>query len=196
MRPQQEQPGPTGWEHRDGLNLALFVCQSVATTVEAVLHYRFGERFFDLRALIGAVGIPIFATLFPGHDVEPLMWFLGLYLFACASARIDAIRHQRNGPRVHSFYGGYPLLCAIFRRCDEVLMKRLVEPVLLFVGGWFVAGWNAPLGDYLMFAGFALACSVNAALAVERARALDLYDASVQQRRLAERFRGTGDDWR
>jgi hypothetical protein len=73
---------------------------------------------------------------------------------------------------------------------SELTCKRFVEPVYVLLVGWTLWLLNeAPLGSYLMLAAVCLLVSVNASIAFDNIRVMNMHDAVIDQELIAERFR-------
>lgn len=168
----------------------LFVAQALAVSVEVFLHKRFGERFLGLQAAAACAVIFFFPIFWEGHDVTPLIAFLVAYLCMCAFARAHmAVGARRQGQREHSYYTGWPHCMRFAGRMGEETVKCIIEPMLVFLTGVFVMPWSEPLGGYLMLASLGLFISTNVTRGQDRTRLLDMNDALIEQRKVAERFR-------
>jgi hypothetical protein len=181
-----------------GANLAwaLFVCRSVAVSVEVFLHREIGERYLGLPAAAVLLLVPLYSLGWRGHDLWPLMLFLLAYLVMCCCARVGSLVRRFRGEPGHSFYTGWPRVMTARAKWSEVTFKRFVEPLLVLSFGFLILLANPPLGTYLMLAAGGLFISVNASIAEERTRALDMNDAVIHQEIVAERFRGMrGERW-
>jgi hypothetical protein len=115
--------------------------------------------------------------------------FAGLYgilwLIACINA---LIRRWRKMERVHSRYGGRPHLCRLLPGWQEIHVK-MVEAVLVLGIGFAIHLLNRPLGDYLMLAGVFVLVRGYCVASALRERAVELNDAVIEQREIAEHFR-------
>lgn len=190
----QEQPRPdpqTGF--RNFVSILVFIARTFAVSVEVFLHRSetFGERYLDLQAAAALLLIffwPAFCG--PMHDPLPMLIFLGLYLLACLTVRMAVHRRiRRGGPQPHSRYTGTPALMKRFRRTPEIKVKRVVEPIVVFLAGSVLLAFSPPLGGYLMIASAGLFISTSLAENYDRQRLRDLNDAYLEQSRVAERFR-------
>ena len=183
-------------EIRKSTNVAIFVCQVWAISMEVFLHRDVGERYLGPRAAAVLVLIPLYSLGWQGYDLEPLYWFLGTYFAMCFIARAGIAARLRRGEHCHSFYTGWPRFLGPRATVSEISMKRCWEPGILSLLGFAVRDWNAPLGTYLILGAASLAISVGASEAVERQRTLDMNDAVIDQEQTAERFRAMrGERW-
>lgn len=123
-----------------------------------------------------------------------MLYFLGLYLFRCATIRMQIFRDARSGVRRHSRYSGRSRLTGSYPERDELTLKRSTEPALVTVLGVCVLAFNAPLGFWLVLSALALRYTVELSLQHERIRAQDTFDGFLEQQRVTERFRRLLDD--
>lgn len=190
MEAQQNVNGPD--QMKAVLGVVHFVCRSLAATVEVFLHKSrsFGERYLGLQA-VAAVLVIFFSTAFwRGENVLPVLIFLLAYIVACAIARIGVTaRVNAGGPQTHTFYTGTPRIMRWAGQMSEETVKRIVEPMLVFVIGALMLQASLPLGTFLTLASFGLFASVNLAAGFDRTRALDMHDAYIDQCNAVERFR-------
>ena len=172
------------------LGLVAFVSRTLATSVEVFLHRGFGERFLGRHSAAVILAVFVFAGLH-GGDVRGLLAFLVTYLVACAFVHIGIMRRRRRGEVEHSFYNGRPFFLSwrIFKKVSEKSAKA-VEPILVFLIGCLFMPVSHALGAYLMVASVGLLVSVGLAETYQRVRQLDLQDALIDQRIVANRLRG------
>lgn len=193
----QRTPSQSPPDTKASIGWLLFACRALAATVEVFLHRAetFGERYLGPQVGIALLVLFFFPAFWQGHDPDPVMWFLAAFLAACVVIRVRTQkRRSRGGPQPHTLYSGVPHLSRIAGKMDERTVKSKLEPVLVWLTGFIVAELNRPLGAYLMLAAFGLLIATHAALALERKRALDVHDAFIDQRGVAERFRNLRGD--
>lgn len=187
--PQQDDIKPRG---QDGLAWVGLFARALATSLEVVLHDRrtFGERYFGLQSALAVLVMFLFPIFYEGQDPFPLYLFMVVYLFLCAAARGATIKRRLKGePGEHSHYSGRPHMSRLAARIGESRVKGFVEPMLACVAGAMISEFSPPLGGYLILAGIGLFISVQLTLANERRRVLDLNDAHMEQRHVAEQWR-------
>lgn len=192
MNMNQQQPTSHMEQFRSMVGWLTFVSGALAASVEVFLHRSrtIGERYLGLQATAVIAIVLLYSLFWEGYDVMPLLRFLGMFLFMCFLARVGAAaRRRRGGPQEHTRYTGFPRVCSVFRRLSERTAKMVVEPMLVFLAGAFVMPVSEPLGGYLMLASVGLLISVHMSVGYDRVRALDMNDASIDQRQIAERFR-------
>lgn len=160
----------------------VFVCRSLAVSLEVFLHGRLGSRYLGLPGFGAAVLLALWTLGWPGYDLLPLLWFAGAYLAMCLLSRLGVFVRWLRKDIEHSYYTGRPHLLRIFPRWNELVLKRVLEPLLVCAIGIVVAQFNFPLGCYLTTASIGLALSVAITDERARTRALDLRDAIIEQR--------------
>lgn len=177
---------------RAGSNWLALISGALAASVEVFLHRTrsFGSRYLDLRAAAVVLMIPFYSLMWEGYDLVPLMQFLAGYLFMCLLVRLSCVMNSRRGHlQEHSRYTGYPRIKRLLRSTSETTIKLAVEPLLVFTVGIFAMPWNEPLGGYLILAAAGLLISTHLNAGYSRVRSLDMHDAYIEQRQLAELFR-------
>ncbi len=169
------------------------VVRAVAFSVEVFLHDpgSFGERYLRVRAVAAAIIIFFFPIFWDRHhNVVALMGFLLLFLIACGWIRLaTAIRIRKGGWQPHSYYNGRPTILRYFKRLNEEMVKTKIEPFLTFLIGALLMPVSEPLGGYWLLASVALLASTCLTKEYERTRALNMNDAYLDQKHIAERFR-------
>ena len=169
-----------------------FFARTLSTSVEVFLRSGFGERYFGMQA---AAVIPLalaFTMFWKDEDPIGLFVFLGAYVFMCAGRRIEGAIRRKRGDIAHTYYNGRPgiLSWRIFRRLSERTAKRLVEPMLVCVTGALLNAVSRPLGFYLIVAGVGMIVSTGFSEAYLHVRMMDVRDAYIEQKQVAEKFRG------
>jgi hypothetical protein len=187
----QQSQGNNDRDYKALLIWVALIFRALTLSVEVFLHKgrTFGERYLGLQAAVAPLLMLLFPLLFPRHDPRPMLWLLFAYLAMCGAARLRLTLRRRRSGHVHSLYTGQPRLGRLLRFASEITIKRFIEPPLVFTAGVLLLPRSEPLGCYLMLAGFALFATVNQSIVQERVRALEMSDAFLDQRSLAERFR-------
>jgi hypothetical protein len=190
MQQEQGQNGPERF--KAAAYWLTFICRALAFSLEVFLHKSssFGRRYVGMQALVATLIIFFFPVLMPEHDPRPLHGFLLLFLAMCLLVRVSTFVRRCGGDQVHSFYNGEPRLSFLTRWTSELTVKRGLQPLLVFVGGALTLSISQPLGAYLMLAAFGLGASVSLSAGFDETRAMDMRDSFIEQRQLAERFRG------
>lgn len=183
-RPMQGPP-----DTAPAFNVVMFVLQVFATSIVVFLRHGFGSRYLGIHGVLVFILVPLFSLLFPEHDLRPLLQFLPVYLGACAMHALRRLSRRSKTRQIHSYYGGRPLLLRLLRRQNEVLVKRILEPVVVVLVGFAIAGMNLPLGMYITVAGICLFSLENIKALWEAQQVLDLNDAVIDQQQRAEWFR-------
>ncbi len=175
----------------------LFLSQTLETSIVVFTRSRFGARYFGVHAAAVVPLVLVYSLFWREHDPTPLWAFLGCYLLAWGAARAGILRRRAHGDNEHSFYSGTPsiLRWPVFRRwLGERAAKAWMEPLLVLGCGIGLTHLSQPLGSYVMLAAAGMVMSMAIARAHERTRLMDMRDAYIEQRSLAERFREGG--WR
>lgn len=186
---QQQQPGRLQ-QAKSAFGWLLFISKTFAISVEVFLHKGIGSRYIGIQGLGAAAIIFFWGGFWPEHDVRPMLVYLLFYFAFCFAHRMDALmRMRRGGEQGHSYYTGWPILMRFNKRANEITVKRIVEPMFVFVVGVFMCDVSEPLGTYLMVAAVGLLVSVQSNFIFDQTQATDMNDAMVQQKQLAERLR-------
>jgi hypothetical protein len=191
MEQQQRQTGPQ--QLRMAAGWLAFIARMLANSVEVFLHKgdTFGERYLGMPAGAAVLAICLYAGCWPGHDLSFLFLFLFAYLFMCPAARIGVSARQRRGDsEPHSYYTGRPWIMRLTGRMSEQTVKSTIEPLIVFLVAVFTMPVSEPLGGYLLLASLGLLASTSMSAGFDRKRQIDMHDAFIEQRDLAERFRG------
>ncbi|MGD9790600.1 MAG: hypothetical protein AB7Q00_12635 [Phycisphaerales bacterium] len=167
-----------------GLGLLAIVCRMLAVSVEPILHTRMGKHALGMPAFFATVAIPFWGILFPGDNLDALIWFWLVFLGGCVWNRVFSARVGE-----HTRYTGDSRLRVIFRRMDEATLKGVVEPLLVFISGVALYPVSRALGSYLMVACFGLTGSISLSMAALRSKVDQLSDARLEQEQLADAFR-------
>lgn len=169
----------------------LFFSQVLETSIVVFLRRGFGARYFGIHALAVIPLVLVYTLLWHGHDVTPVLWFLACYCLMLGVARFGVVR--RGIGSEHSFYSGYPsvMKCRVFRGwLSERCAKTWVEPLMVLGAGALLTNVSEPLGIYIMLCAAGLVVSRQLAIAYMRNRVMDMRDSYMEQREVAERFRG------
>jgi hypothetical protein len=172
---------------RTSMQIGFLIARSYATTIEIFLHKGFGRRYFGLNAIVGAFILFACSLLLEEWDTTWLKMYL---LFYVMYLFIHLLVPDRDRGQ-HSYYAGYPLLLPQRSRVSEYAFKRYYEPLFVAMFGGLVWFFNAPLGGYLIGAGWALNVVNSMGRVADRNRVLDLRDAVIEQQIVSEEFRST-----
>ncbi len=174
---------------RQAANWLRFIVESWAVSVEVFLRREFGWNYIGAKGALVLLLVPMFMLLWPGHDLRPLLWFLGTYLVMCVVARAQAWQRRSRGDANHSYYSGRSWLMGIFRGCSEVTVKQWFEPLLVGIVAFLIGETNVPLAAYLLGSAVCLFMSTFGREQSVRQRAAAMNDAVIEQEIVAERFR-------
>ncbi|QYO62488.1 hypothetical protein [Leptolyngbya sp. 7M] len=190
---QQQQEQQAGWtpiqDAKKAANILVFLANAVASPVEVFLRTKFGSNYFGMPSVVALLLVPMWALFWPQESPAGICVFWLLFIAFQLRARIETFRMLARGEHVHTRYNGWPRLARIFKRMPESRIKAGLEPLLVFAVGVLMMPLSQPLGSYLMVAAFALGMTHAVIDSVERARALEMNDAMIEQQALADRFR-------
>jgi hypothetical protein len=152
------------------------------------LHRGFGSAYVGCGLLAFPL-LLLFASFFPNQNLRPLAAFAGTYgvLWLIATTNV-VIRWWRGMERTHSRYNGHPHLCRLLPTWKEMNVKHL-ESLLVILLGYGIHHLNRPLGAYLLLAGAFVLMRDYSVAAMMRQRAVELNDAVLEQKEVAEQFR-------
>jgi hypothetical protein len=181
MAMNQQQPQQSSPDMQSALGWTVFVSRIGAVSVEVFLRRGFGQRYFGLQALLVLLLIPLWSSCCPEQDPRPLMTFLAAYVVMLLVARVGIFCRWIRGTSPHSYYAGEPLVGRLLPWLPERAVKRFVEPLVVFAGGFYLCEFSAPLGKYLMFAAGCLLVTAWLNDLWLRKRSLDVRDAMIEQ---------------
>jgi hypothetical protein len=165
------------------------VTRALALSVEVFLHRGFGAGYVGCGPLALLLMFLFEQFFFSGQDAQPLVVFAGIFGVFWLIAAINAlIRWFRKIHTVRSRYNGRPHLCSLLRGWKETNVKHL-ESLLVIGFGFVVHLLSRPLGDYLMASGIFIFLRGWSMASMIRQRAVELNDAVLEQREIAEQFR-------
>lgn len=189
----QQQPAGHAQNFKGFMNWLVFACRALACSVEVFLHKgnTIGVRYLGLQAVAAALVLFLWPAFFGGNDCGGIIYFFFVFLGSCVVIRIRGLVQQARGGKAleHSYYSGRPWLMGIAGSLSEAKVKSAAEPLLVFIVAMIALSDSYPLGCYLIFAGIGLLVSTNLSIGFDKTRALDMNDAMLDQRRIAEQWR-------
>lgn len=181
-----------GGSFKNTFNLVVALAEIGSMSVEVLMHERVGARFVRIRGGLAAGIIILFAGLFAATmPVWPLMVFLLIFWGRCiAHGAIWSGRLRRREPLGDqtTYFPGSPLICRLMPGRSEQ-EARWAEVAILFVAGMLISILNIPLGTYLVFSSFGLCLTLYLRYQAVLNKLMDMHDAVVLQRGMAEQFR-------
>lgn len=190
MFPQQNQPQQSEQaKSGDPIGVLYFIANTHATCITPFLRTGFGSEALGFPGLF-ALGILLFCM-----GAEPLMvaWLLA-WLLAVVVQRIITLREIRRGAVIHSRYAGRPILMNLpFVKKERTAM--VLEMFVCFTLGAFMLALSHFMGLFLMAGFLSLAIRHGIEDEVYRKRVQRMRDADIEQRALADRFRGHCEDY-
>jgi hypothetical protein len=156
------------------------------------MHEQIGARFVRIRGLVAAVVIAGFAALLEARQpVWPLMVFLLIYWGRCiAHGVIWQRRLRRREPLGDqtTYFPGFPLVWRLMPGRPQQ-QARWAEVAIVFAAGTLISLLSIPLGAYLVFSSFGLCLTLYLRYQAVLNKLLDMHDAVVVQKSMAEGFR-------
>lgn len=192
--PRQPDPDEVrGWtpieDARNAANLFVFVMQAMAAPTEVIMRRRFGRNAFSWPSFAALFFIPAWMLFWEGYDPRPLWVFLWVFIAFQLRARIESILVSLGRNPVHSRYNGDSRLQWLERWVEAKKIKGGIEGFVVIFGGFLLMPVSEPLGSFIVVSGMCLMGSMSVIESVDRARTQQLYDAWLEQRYHAERFR-------
>lgn len=178
------------------LGLLYFILGWFTASVEGLLRYDMGERYFSrLNFLAGLLVITFFAGtfniivggvsgFFGGNGFSGLI-FLVLLVYICMGI-VHILGHRRRNKRdepMHSLFPGKSWFSPLFKVIPfltEELFFRVVEPVIVMVLAFVFFKIDAIIATWLFVSAIALAVHTSMRLENERNVFLDLRDQSIE----------------
>lgn len=190
---QQEQQQPGGWtpiqDAQKAANWLVLAARVVASPLEVILRKNFGSKYFGIPSAVALFAVPAWTLFWPGESPVGIWALWILFVVMQLRARLESARMVAKGEIIHTRYNGWPRLASFFKRMSEQKIKAGLEPVVVFVAGALLMQVSQPLGSYLMVAAFSLGFNHSVIESVERAQAMEMNDALIEQQAMAERFR-------
>ncbi len=172
-------------------NVLTFGIRIFAIVPQMFLRRGFGSRYIGGKTAVAFVLMPFFgAFFFPRHDLRPLMWFDGAFLFMCLLARMNGVRLRNRGYQVHSMYDGFPIfLKANAGTKRELREKAIGEPLSVgMIGGLVYAFCDEPIGALLLTSAVCLLINHAMGQAWIDRQATEIRDAQLDQQFVMERY--------
>jgi hypothetical protein len=164
------------------------VGRSLALSVEVFLHRGFGSAYVGCGPLAFLIMFLFVQFFYPAQDLRPLAVFAGIYGVLWLIATINVlIRWWRGVQSTHSRYNGRPHLSVAVPTWKEMNVKHL-ESLLVILLGFGIHHLNRPLGAYLILAGAFVLLRGYSLASMMRQRAVELNDAVIEQKEVAEQF--------
>jgi hypothetical protein len=175
-----------------GFNIAYALLVMHQRALVVPLRNRWGVQALGMPCLLALVMMAVWA----GFSRDPyLWWWIGVWLLCFLVRRIEAVRLNLKGERIHSQYDGWPEGAICLGRTEKIA-KLVVEPAIWAVFGFVLLqvyaeqGWS-PYGlPYFFLAGvFSLPYVELVKQAVLQRRTQAMLDARVEQEQTTAEFR-------
>jgi hypothetical protein len=164
------------------------VGRSLALSIEVFLHRGFGTGYVGCGPLAFLI-MYLFSIFFTDQNMHPLAVFAGIYGLLWLIATVNVlIRWWRGMETVHSRYNGRAHLSRLLPEWTETNVKYLESLAVILLGYGIHRLMNRPLGDYLILAGVFVLIRDHGMASMLRQRAVELNDAVIEQRDVAERL--------
>lgn len=174
---------------KGGFNLVYVILHGFATSVTPFTRTGFGQEAFGISSIVALLLMIGFGSF--GNSYA--MWvFLWLWVLAVLRQRVTQMQNRKKGVICHSRYQGYPWLAfKLFPRIkDEGNAKGAEAFLVMSIGALLGYCLDPALGWFLALGGIGTLCIEAFAAEVMKRRLQDMRDAEIEQRDLAERFRG------
>jgi hypothetical protein len=186
--PQQQRSDP-----RVAFNLLYLLSNAHATCLTVFMRHSFGTEALGMSGLHALILIVVVGGF--GRSPEMFQCFLPLWLYALLWQRVYTLKRVRAGARWHSRFQGYPALAMRFPFVrDERTALKVVEPMVCMVVGLLLREVSPVMGGFVLAGVFSLTLRHAIDTELIRKRLQAMRDAELEQRWLAERFRGQADD--
>jgi hypothetical protein len=168
--------------------LVVGIGRALALSVEVFLHRGFGPGYVGCGLFVFVLMF-FFAMFFPKENTGPLAAFAAMYGIFWLVAVVNVIvRWWRGIQNIHSRYNGRPHLCWLLPRWKEKNVKLLESCLVIALAGG-VHHLSRLLGDYLVLASIVMFVRDYSLASMQRMRAVELNDAVIEQKEIAEQFR-------
>jgi len=187
--PQQQQEG-NDFKRNFNIAFSFLVMHQRALTIP--MRNRYGLQALGVPCALAVVLMALWAAF----SYDPFMWlWLGIWLLFFVKRRLESLRLNWNGVRVHSQYDGFPFDAIRLGRTENVA-KLVVEPILIGILGslvyWLYAQAHmSPYGlPYFLLAGvFTLPFVEMAKQTIWQKRTQAMLDARLEQEQTMRSFR-------
>jgi hypothetical protein len=192
MSGDRQEQGRDASSMNSGLNLLRLLVDGHAACVAPFMRSGMGANYPGVDGLVGLVMILLYAAQMRDRF---MVWYFWIWLAAIAYRRIETVRLIRRGWAEHSRYTGTPLALKLPFVKNEMTAKNAIEPAICFLIGVCLLPISEALGAFVMLGYLSLGIQRGLQSQVNRMRLRQMRDAAIEQRQLAERFRGERDDF-
>jgi hypothetical protein len=187
QKPQQNE-GPT---LRGSFNIGRLALSAHERCVTPPIRDQVGTEANTLAGPIALVGMAVYGAYVNDRCV---LLYIGFWLVALLSQRIDSIVCRRRGILLHSRYAGRPfvaLLLAPFIK-DERMAKLLVEPLFCLASAWMLAAWSPAVAALVGSAAFSIVMVELLDGHMQKQREQAVIDSRLEMQELANGVRRRG----
>jgi hypothetical protein len=182
----QNNQKPKDFGFRDSAFFLTLLASTHAVCLTPLLRRGFGVEAFRPRAVLALVMMLLFAG---AQNSGEMYCFLCLWLIAVLGRQAAARRAERRGDYVHSQYQGTSCMVGRFGITDSAA-KNVIEPLLCLFAGFCLCPVSEALGGFVMLGFVSLALQRGLEVQLWTNRARRMRDAAIQQRYLADLYRG------
>jgi hypothetical protein len=192
--PQKPQPneGPT---LRDSFHLGRLALSAHERCATPPIRDQVGTEANTLAGPLALVGMALYGAYV--HD-GCVFLYIGFWLVAMLSQRMDSIACRRRGMLLHSRYAGRPfvaLLLAPFIRSERVA-KLLIEPAFCLASAWMLADWSPAVAGLVGSAAFSIVMVELLDGHMQKQREQAVIDSRLEMQDLANGVRQRFGDFR
>lgn len=188
---QQQEPRP-GDDVRAGLNLLIFLADSLGMVLIPFIRHSFG---IHAPGNSGVMALVLMVLAIGGSRDAGIVWLILAWFCAMICQRIRAFYLFRKGWRLHSQYRGHPWFAMRFPFAKTDKLARDFEPVICVGLGFLLMPVSAGVGGLVIVAAFSLFVMRCTELAVRGRQVTAMRDLEIEQRAMSERLRGLRDDF-
>jgi hypothetical protein len=186
-----KQEPPKGVSSAGALRFLHLLINAHTTSITVFTRHSFGTEALGFSGLC-ALGLLI---LVGGFSRSPdMLNYLVIWLVVLVAQRITTFRRVNQGWIEHSRYTGVPWLGFKFTR-SELCAKGLVEPIICLIVGTLLMPVSETVGTFVMLGFFSLMIETAMQRQRSRVRLMAMRDAHIEQKALAEAFRGQREEF-
>lgn len=159
-------------------------CRAHVMCITVFTRHSFGVNAFEPHGIIALVMMLVGAGTNRAFWPYGAAWFLAL-----VGQRIQSFRMRWKGETFHSRYQGFPWLAMLMPHVKTEAEARRVEPFICLFGGMLLFTISEPIGVFVAAGFVTLALCMGIEAIVDRRRVQVMFDAEVEMRYYADRYR-------
>jgi hypothetical protein len=184
--------GSDPFNMRTGANVLHLVVETHAAAVTPFLRRGMGVNYPGVFGLLALVLILLYAAATHDPFVITFFWF---WLGAIIVRRAEAVQLARRGRVEHSRYNGWPWFSIKLPFVKTESAAKVADAIVCLVVGAELYQWSEALGRLVMFGCVSLGIQRAIQGQVNSMRLRQMRDAAIEQRQLAEWYRGQRNDF-